>query len=90
MNEDLISNTIYIFFFYLYKSAIISDYKTAKMLPKTDQSSQTSIKSSGDTLFIYLLLKIHRSLPCLSLLLLAVLLTFVRCSYYNLITIDLR
>ena len=25
--------------------------KTAKMLPKTDQSSDTSIKSSGNTLF---------------------------------------
>ena len=35
MNEGLISNAIYDFFL-LYKKAIASDYKTAKMLPKTD------------------------------------------------------
>ena len=36
MNEGLISNAIYDFFFLLYKKEIASDYKTAKMLPKTD------------------------------------------------------
>ena len=38
-------------FFLLYKKAIASDYKTAKMLPKTDWGSNTSIKISGITLF---------------------------------------
>ena len=39
------------FFFYFIKVRLQVTIKTAKMLPKTDQSSDTSIKSSGNTLF---------------------------------------
>ena len=51
MNEGLISNSIYHFFFLPSTSAIVSDSKTAKMLLNTDQGSHTSMKNSGNTIF---------------------------------------